>query len=242
MKTICIIPARGGSKGLLRKNILTLAGKPLIHWPIKAALKSKYIDEVFVTTDDEEIAEKAISAGAKVPFLRPTELAQSLTTTEETLQYALLAYEEFLGCKFEICVFLTATSIFRSVEWIDQAVKSLIDNPQIESAFAVTKTTKNFWYENDLGNNARIFEWMKTYSSRQIRKHIYIEDTGHACASRANLWRNGKRIGDNVHLISNDNTESFIDIHTEFDLYLAEKAIEYFKIKDPSRVKIFLEE
>ena len=242
MKTICIIPARGGSKGLPRKNVLSLAGKPLIHWPIKAALSSKLIDEVFVTTDDEEIAEKAISSGAKVPFLRPDELAKSLTTTEETLQYALLAYEELIKSKFDLCVFLTATSIFRSVDWIDEAVKSLIDDPKIESAFTVTKTTKNFWYENDIGNKERIFEWMKIYSSRQIRKPIYIEDTGHACASRANLWRNGKRIGDNVHLISNDNTESFIDIHTEFDLYLAEKTIEYFKRKDPSKVKIFLEE
>ena len=240
MKTLCIIPARGGSKGLLRKNVLSLAGQPLIHWPIKAALCCENINDVFVSTDDQEIADKAIDSGADVPFLRPANLAKSLTTTEDTLQNALLEYEKHKGFQYDICVFLTATAVFRSVEWIEEAINTLINNPEIESSFLATKTTKNFWYENN-GKMQRIFDWMKIYSSRQIRQSIFIEDTGHACASRSDLWRQGRRIGDNVHLIENDNTETFIDIHTEYDLFLAEKTIEFFKKNDPSKVKLFLD-
>ena len=74
-KLLAIIPARGGSKRLPRKNILNLAGKPLISWTIEAALGSKYIDRIVVSTDDNEIAVIAKQFGAEVPFLRPNELA-----------------------------------------------------------------------------------------------------------------------------------------------------------------------
>ena len=81
---------------------------------------------------------------------------------------------------------------------------------------------------------------MKIYSSRQEKKPIYREDTGLACASRASLWRDGKRIGDNVEIIANENFETSIDIHTDFDFFLAEKALEYLKVNNPERVKLFL--
>ena len=80
---------------------------------------------------------------------------------------------------------------------------------------------------------------MEFYSSRQ-EKNIYREDTGLACASRASLWRDGKRIGNNVEILINENFETSIDIHTEFDFYLAEKALEYLKVNNPEKVKLFL--
>ena len=76
MKSIALIPARGGSKGILRKNIKLFNSKPLIYWSIQAALKSDYIDRVIVSTEDKEIAEIAKSYSAEVPFLRPKELAK----------------------------------------------------------------------------------------------------------------------------------------------------------------------
>lgn len=240
MKTICIIPARGGSKGLPRKNVKMLAGRPLISWPIKAALASPVVDRVLVSTDDVHIAECARAAGADVPFLRPAEFAEDLTTTEASLQQALLAYEAHVGEVFDIAVFLTATDVFRHPDWITQAVEVLIEHPDLESAFAVHQTTKNYWHKNQAGEWERILPWMREYSSRQIREKIYREDTGLACASRAQLWRDGRRIGDRVHLIPNDLTETAIDIHTEFDLFLAEKAIEYLAVHHPERVPLFV--
>jgi len=80
---------------------------------------------------------------------------------------------------------------------------------------------------------------MKEYSNRQDRRSIVREDTGMACASRASLWREGRRIGDCVEIIENNLSETSIDIHTAFDLFLAEQAIQYLKQYHPERVKLF---
>ncbi len=226
-KVICIIAARGGSKGLPRKNVKPLLGKPLIAYPIEAAKISQAVDTVVVTTDDEEIAEVARRFGAEVPFLRPKELADDLATTEATLQHALLTYEKMTGNTFDICVFLTATDVFRKPEWISQAVGILNARPEIESAFAGHATYKNYWQKKEDGTYERLLPWMRVYCSRQIRQVIYREDTGLACASRAWLWREGRRIGDKVEIIPNSDSATNIDIHTEFDFFLAEQALKY---------------
>ena len=88
-KILAIIPARGGSKGLPRKNIKPLLGKPLIAWTIEQALASKYLDRVIVSTEDEEIAAISRKYCAEVPFLRPKELARDDSPTIDTLLHAL---------------------------------------------------------------------------------------------------------------------------------------------------------
>ena len=113
MKTIAIICARGGSKGLPRKNVKELDGVPLIGRVVKQAVDQACIDTVIVTTDDQEIATIAKHYGAEIPFIRPSELAEDLTTTEDTLRHALLTYEKMNNTEFDICVFLTATDVFR---------------------------------------------------------------------------------------------------------------------------------
>ena len=239
-KVVCIIPARGGSKGLAKKNIRALHGRPLIAWPIRAARLSGVVDDVLVSTDDEEIQAKATDAGAEVPFLRPDDLAEDLTTTEATLEDALKAFEDHKKTRYDICVFLTATDIFRQPQWIAEAVTALKDDPALESAFSAHATHKNYWHRDAQGSWERILPWMNVYSSRQVRQKIYREDTGLACASRADLWRQGRRIGDRVHLIENDLLETCIDIHSEFDLYLAEKAIDYLLDNEPERAAVFM--
>ena len=89
MSSIALIPARGGSKGIPRKNIKLFNSKPLIFWSIKAAIESDFVDRVIVSTDDEEIAEIAKSLSAEVPFLRPKELAQDNSSTIDTVIHAL---------------------------------------------------------------------------------------------------------------------------------------------------------
>lgn len=228
-RVISIIPARGGSKGLPRKNIKPLLGKPLIAYPIEAAIASGVVDTVLVTTDDMEISDEARKAGAEIPFLRPKELAGELTTTEAVLQHALLTYEKMIGKSVDICVFLTATDIFRKPEWIKQSVDILNERPEIESAFSAYATSKNYWRKMEDGSYERLLSWMRIYSSRQVRQVIYREDTGLACASRAWLWREGRRIGDRVEIIPNSDSETFIDIHTDFDFFLAGQALRYLK-------------
>ena len=226
---ICIIPARGGSKGLPRKNIKLIDNEPLIVRPIKHALESGAIGTVLVTTDDEEIAQIAKNAGAIVPFIRPSELAEDLTTTEDTLKHALITYEGMIGKEFELAVFLTSTDIFRDPEWIKEGIERIKKNPELDSVFVGHATHKNFWEEQEDGSWKRIRDWMSDYSSRQVRRHIIREDTGLMCVSSAWLWRKGRRIGDNVDVITNHDDFTGIDIHHEEDLKLANEAIKIRK-------------
>jgi CMP-N,N'-diacetyllegionaminic acid synthase len=222
---ICVICARGGSKGLPRKNVQRLGGEPLVARPVRQALESGAVGAVLVTTDDEEIASIAREAGAVVPFLRPPELSQDLSTTEDTLRHALITYEAEIGRQFAIAVFLTPTDIFRDPQWIRIAVDTLRARPELESVFSGHRTHKNFWEHQEDGSWIRLRPWMAVYSSRQIRRSVVREDTGLACASRAWLWREGRRIGDRVEIIVNDDDFTAIDIHDRNDLALAEAAL-----------------
>lgn len=223
---ICIICARGGSKGLPRKNLRQLDGEPLLARPIRHAAASGVIGTILLTTDDEDIARAARAAGALVPFLRPAELASDLSTTEDTLKHALLTYEEMIGRRFLIGVFVTPTDIFREPAWLRQAVETLRARPELDSVFSGHRTHKNFWERQEDGNWERLRPWMAVYSSRQVRRAVVVrEDTGLACASRAWLWREGRRIGDRVEILVNDDDFTGIDIHREEDLQLAQAAL-----------------
>ena len=121
--------------------------------------------------------------------------------------------------------FLTATDIFRKTHWIKNAVDILKESPELESVFVGYKTHKNFWEKQEDGSWQRLKPWMSKYASRQIRRFVVREDTGLACASRARLWREGRRIGDKVKIIVNEDDFTSIDIHHQEDLELAEAAI-----------------
>jgi len=220
---VAIIAARGGSKGLPGKNIRPLAGKPLIAYSVEAAKASPYVDRVIVTTDSPEIAEVARKFGAEVPFMRPPELAQDLTPTEPVLAHAVEWLEREEGYRVDIVVFLQPTDIFRKRTMIDETVKCLLDDPTLESAFVAYKTHKNFWRKKD-GQWVRMAPDL-AYGPRQKKEPVYREDTGLACATRASLIKAGKRLGDRVEIIANDDDASSIDIHTEFDFWLADKVL-----------------
>jgi len=127
-KTIlALIPARGGSKGLPRKNILPLLGKPLLAWTIEQALASQYLDKVMVSTDDEEIARIARDYSAEVPFLRPAELATDTATTIAVIHHALAFYKE-RGIGFNYLALLEPTSPLRAEGDIDKSIKLLADH------------------------------------------------------------------------------------------------------------------
>lgn len=123
---ISIIPARGGSKGLPGKNIKVLCGKPLIAWSIEAGLGSKYIDEVMVTTDSEEIARIARGFGASAPFIRPAELASDTATSFDAIKHAVNFYENELYKKFDYIVLLEPTSPLREKDDIDGMIEKII--------------------------------------------------------------------------------------------------------------------
>ena len=123
MDVLALITARGGSKGLLQKNVLSLAGKPLIAWTIEAALQTRRLRRVLISTDDEEIAQVAREWGAEVPFIRPPELAQHDSDHISVVEHAIHWLEEHGAACSDYIMLLQPTSPLRTAEDIDAAIQ-----------------------------------------------------------------------------------------------------------------------
>ena len=135
---LALIPARGGSKGIPRKNLVPLLGKPLIAYSIEQALASAWITRTVVSTDDAEIAAAARQFGAEAPFLRPAEFAQDRSLDLEVFQHALrwLKKEERYTC--DLVVHLRPTGPVRRVEVIDEAIELMLAHPEADALRSVS--------------------------------------------------------------------------------------------------------
>ncbi|HLO29835.1 MAG TPA: acylneuraminate cytidylyltransferase [Anaerolineales bacterium] len=142
-ETLAIIPARGGSKGIPRKNIRLFAGYPLIAWSIAAAQRSACVTRLIVSTDDPEIAAIAREYGAEAPFLRPSELAQDNTTDLPVFQHALAWLEEREGYQPEIVLQLRPTSPIRPKDCVDNAANILMEHPDADCVRGVVPAGQN---------------------------------------------------------------------------------------------------
>jgi N-acylneuraminate cytidylyltransferase/CMP-N,N'-diacetyllegionaminic acid synthase len=136
---LAIIPARGGSKGLPGKNIKELCGKPLIAWSIEAGVKSKYLDELVVSTDYQNIADIAKEYGASVPFLRPDSLASDTATSFDAVKHTIDYYKNELNKEFDYIVLLEPTSPLRVSDDIDKAIEQLFIS-EANSIVGISKT------------------------------------------------------------------------------------------------------
>ena len=134
---LAVIPARGGSKRIPRKNIKEFHGKPMIAWSIQAALNSSCIDEVWVSTDDEEIAAIAQTYGAKVPFIRPAHLSDDFSTTADVMQHAIQEYQiqyqqlpDYVCCLYATAPFVQQQDLLQGFE--------LIQSKDLDYVFSAT--------------------------------------------------------------------------------------------------------
>lgn len=145
-----IIPARGGSKGLPGKNLRLLGGKPLIVWSIEAGTKSRYIDELVISTDSEEIAAVAKRTGATVPFIRPNELATDDASSVDVVLHALDWYAAS-GRAFDLVALIEPTSPLRTSKDIDDALEVLLQSSgdSIVSICRTENTHPSFMVERD---------------------------------------------------------------------------------------------
>ena len=145
--------------------------------------------------------------------------------------------EETLNKRFDLCCFLTCTDLFRISNWIDEGIEFLTKNQDYESFFVANKTHKNYWeYDLNKEKYSRLAKWMSVYSSRQVRKPIFREDTGLTCISRSTLWKEKKRIGDFNKIVEDDRFETSIDIHSSFDLFLANTVFDWMKENKPENL------
>lgn len=198
MANLCIIPARGGSKRIPRKNIKDFLGKPIIAYSILAALDSGLFDEVMISTDDEEIAEIALNQGVKVPFLRSTETSNDYATTYQVLEEVLLEYEK-IGSSFDYVCCIYPCAPFVNGEKLklafDTMIKGEFDSlfPTVGFGFPIQRALKldnqkiSFFYpeyalsrSQDLEksyHDAGQFYWTKV-SSLLEQKSLITNNTG----------------------------------------------------------------
>lgn len=128
-RVLALIAARGGSKGLPGKNVREIAGRPLIAWSVLQGLKSKSVDRLVVTTDDEAIAAAAREAGADVPFMRPSEIAQDTSSIADAILHAVDTLAA-AGDEYDIVVLLECTSPARYPGDVDRVISTLVDDPK----------------------------------------------------------------------------------------------------------------
>ncbi len=235
-KVVAVILARGGSKRIPRKNVLPLAGNPLLAYTIEAAKRCDLIDRVIVSTDDDEIREVAKKYGAEIPFKRPAELSTDNALAEPCLKHAVEWLEQNENYKTDIVVYLQITDIFRPKGIIEKVVRKLLENDNLNSVFACVKTRKNFWREKE-GKFTRLAADIPYGQPSQHREPLFREDTGIALATRAEFIKQGKRLGDRVGVVVNETEVNFVDIHDKFDFWLAEKCIE--KLKEEGLINLY---
>jgi CMP-N-acetylneuraminic acid synthetase len=174
-KILAVIPARGGSKGIPRKNVQILLGKPLIAYSIHAALQAHTIHKTVVSTDDESIAGIARHYGAEVPFLRPPHLSTDTATSVSVLQHAVQYLSDAQENREDIIVCLQPTSPLRSAEDIDQAV-SLCVRTGADSVVSLCPAEHHpYWMKKVVGN--RVYPLMEVddeqYPRRQDLPPVY---------------------------------------------------------------------
>jgi N-acylneuraminate cytidylyltransferase len=221
---LALIPARGGSKGIPRKNIRSFAGYPLIAWSIAAGLQSHTVNRVIVSTDDEEIAAVARGCGAETPFMRPYELAQDRTNDLPVFEHALKWLEDIESYKPDIVIQLRPTSPIRPKDCVDGAVKILIEHPDADCVRGVVPAAQNphkMWrfngFDKPMQPLLEVEGVKEPYNApRQILPPVYWQ-TGHIDVIRtATISRKHSLTGDRVYPFVID-ARYTVDIDTPAD-------------------------
>lgn len=226
-ETVGIIPARGGSKGIPRKNIQELDGEPLIAYSIEAGLGAKCIDSVIVSTDDQEIAEIAQSYGGEIPFIRPSELATDKAPTAPVITHALNELERS-GRSIDTFVLLQPTSPLRTSHHIDEAY-SLYRSVETSSVISVCESYATRWEETPEG--AKQLNYHNAPNRRQDRKPEYVINGAIYITDRDEFANSGEIKTGRIELYRMNELSS-IDIDTPFDLWLAEKIMTEWQDND----------
>jgi CMP-N,N'-diacetyllegionaminic acid synthase len=222
IQRLAIIPARGGSKGLPRKNLQRLSGKPLIAHTIEAARVARSLQRIVVSTESPEIAEVGRQYGAEVPFLRPPELAGDETPTLPVLQHVLTQLDATEGCTPEIIVVLQPTSPLRRAEDIDKAV-DLLERSGADSVVSLCAAEHHpAWMKRLEGDRVLPFlENAPEYTRRQDMPPVYRLNGAIYITRRRILMEENHILGQDTRGLVMD-AESSVDIDTLFDLKLAD--------------------
>ncbi|MFB9088210.1 acylneuraminate cytidylyltransferase family protein [Flavobacterium paronense] len=227
---LAVIPARGGSKGVPRKNIKLLGNIPLIEYTIHSAKESKLLTQIVVSTEDEEIAIAAEISGCKPPFLRPTALAQDKSTSLEVVQHAI-AFFESQNVFFDAVCLLQPTSPFRERGFIDKAIQKFIESKadSLVSVLPIPQEYNPHWAfeENENGLLKIATGEAQIISRRQDLPKAFHRD-GSLYITKTTVIKNDSLYGKSVAYIES-NPEFNVNIDTMKDWEKAEHLLKNFK-------------
>jgi len=224
MKILAVIPARGGSKSVPRKNIAPMAGKPLLAYTLKEASKVASITDLIVSTDDLEIAEVARSLGAIVPFLRPSELATDHAQSAAVLRHGLLHMEERRGVRYDAIMMLQPTTPLRQAFHIQTAIDMMMAK-DCDSVVSVVSVAGNHPFRmkrllGDLLINL-IDQGFEDMRPRQVLPPVYIRN-GAVYLSRRHVVADQEQVVGSVCLGFEMNPEESLNIDDRLDFKVAE--------------------
>lgn len=221
MNVLALIPARGGSKGIKRKNIKPLNGKPLISYSIEEALKSRYITRIVVSTDDDEIARVAKQCGVEVPFMRPKDLAEDHIPDFPVIEHALLWFDN-RDWKADYVVFLRPTNIFRTIDDIDRAIEKMLGS-DFDSIRGISKAVYTpYWMKRVVGE--KLIPFIETGyegTRRQELPEVYQGNGTVEVIKRETILKKKSMYGENIGFVIMDDIAT-VDIDTELDFKMAE--------------------
>lgn len=226
---VAIIPARGGSKGIPKKNIALLNGKPLLAYTIESAIASTVVKDIFVSTDSEEIAEVAKKYGSKV-IMRPSEISHDAASTESALIHAI----EFIGQEYnwspDYVLTLPPTSPLRSAKTIKEFVRYFFSlDGKFDAMLSLTVHTGDFWKKDSCGNFFRLFP--DAPRRRQDRDPLYLENSAIYITKTESLLSTKSILGENCTGFIINEIEA-TDINEPIDLLWAEFLIKHIFIKN----------
>ena len=228
MNILAIIPARGGSKSVPRKNIVKVNGRPLISYTISAALMVDRLTDVVVSTDDPEIAEISRELGAQVPFVRPVDLASDQAQSAPVIEHALYFMEKIKGLKYDAILMLQPTSPLRTSKHIEESL-DLFTSQECDSVVSIVSVGGNHPFrmkrliDNQLVNYIDQGFW--DMRPRQELPPVYIRNGSIYLIERDVLINKGQMIGEKCLGMVMGDKES-INIDTPLDLKLAELLLE----------------
>lgn len=228
-KVLAIIPARSGSKGIKDKNIISLNGKPLISYTIDAAKKSKYIDDIVLSTDSQRIANVAIKYGAEVPFIRPEELATDRSKTIDVVLHAI----NYLGNEgrfFDTLILLQPTSPLRTKEDIDCALEEYVKN-DYKSLASINQVKEHPILIRSINDNGELSSLLNENSTvRRQDLSVYYRINGSIYINSIDEINELTSFNDNIFPFIMDTSHS-IDIDDQIDLLNTKYYLEKNKVK-----------
>jgi CMP-N-acetylneuraminic acid synthetase len=224
LNILAVIPARGGSKSIPRKNLCKVGGISLVGRAAKIALSLDWIDQAVLSTDDEDIAAEGRKHGLDVPFMRPDELSSDTATSVDMWRHAWLASEEHYGCRFDISLLLEPTSPLRVPEDLERTIQALLDGEH-DAAATVSRAPAHFTPHKCLtvDDNGHVGFYLKDgakYSLRQLIPSYYFRNGICYAVKRSTLMEKGAILESQCKAVVID--RHIVNIDEPFELELAE--------------------